>query len=148
MLGEENQKYLEAAQYFQNIDSKISDLHQNLNAADQEIIHYLNLLNSKIDYLARKLLMRDSIQLRKVNISLGGMSFKTTEEIKEHNCLKILLYTKPKMIPIILDATVVYAQYIDGTMYRISVSFNQLTSEQEQLLSQHILLIQTKLERN
>lgn len=47
------------------------------------LAHYLNLLNAKIDYLSRQMLMSSKVQLRKVNISLGGMAFKTMEQIKE-----------------------------------------------------------------
>lgn len=48
------------------------------------------------------------------------------------------------MIYVILDGTVVYSQYQNEHNYRTAVSFNGLTSEQEQILSQHILLAQAK----
>lgn len=144
LLGENNQKYMEAAQYFHNIDYELSELTQTISANDPAIAHFLNLLNSKIDFLARQMLMTNKIELRKVNISLGGMSFKTKELLKENVHLKLVIYTKPKMIPIIIDATVVYSQYYNDELYRTSVLFNQLTNEQEQLLSQHILLAQIK----
>lgn len=144
VLGESNHKYIEATQYFQNIDYELSELSQTISAKEPAIVHYLNLLNAKIDFLARQLLMNNKTHLRKVNISLGGMSFKTDEHIKENTTLKIIIYTKPQMIPIIIDATVIYSQYQNEKNYRTSVTFNTLTHEQEQLLSQHILLAQVK----
>ena len=72
------------------------------------------------------------------------MAFKTTELIKEKTNLKMVIYTKPKMIPIIVEATVVYSQYQSENHYRTAVAFNELTEEQEQILSQHILLGQVK----
>lgn len=142
LLGESGQKYMEAAQYFQNIDYELAELTQAIGMKEPALAHYLNLLNAKIDYLSRHMLIAGKIQMRKVNISLGGMAFKTTELIKEKSNIKIVIYTKPKMVPIIIDAVVVYSQFQSEKNYRTSVSFNSLTADQEQLLSQHILLAQ------
>ena len=144
LLGQNGQRYLEAAHYFQEIDYELAELTQVVSLKEPAIAHYLNLLNAKIDYISRQMLMTNSIQMRKVNISLGGMSFKTPELIKEKTLLKLVIYTKPQMIPIILDATVVYCQYQSEHNYRTAVSFNGVTHEQEQILSQHILLAQAK----
>lgn len=144
LLGDGGQKYMEAAQYFQSIDSELSELTQSLGVKEPALAHYLNLLNAKIDYLSRQMMMGGKLQMRKVNISLGGMAFKSNELLKEKTQLKIIIYTKPQMIPIIVDAVVVYSQYQNETHYRTAVAFNELTNEQEQLLSQHILLAQVK----
>ncbi|TAL58823.1 MAG: PilZ domain-containing protein [Legionella sp.] len=144
LLGEHGQKYMEAAQYFQNIDYELAELTQGIGVKEPALAHYLNLLNAKIDFLARQLLMKDKIHLRKVNLSLGGITFKTTELVKEKSNVKLIIYTKPKMIPIIVDGVVVYSKYHSENNYRTSVCFNNLTHDQEQLLSQHILLAQVK----
>ena len=144
LLGKSGQRYLEAAHYFQEIDYELAELTQILSLKDPTITHYLNLLNAKIDYLSRQMLMTNTIQIRKVNISLGGMAFKTPELVKEKTSMKLIIYTKPKMIPIIVDATVVYSQYQSDHNYRTAISFNGLTHEQEKILSQHILLAQAK----
>jgi Ni,Fe-hydrogenase I large subunit len=144
LLGESGQRYMEAAQYFQDIDYELAELTQTIGLKEPAMAHYLNLLNAKIDYLSRQMLMAGKVQMRKVNISLGGMAFKTNELIKEKTNMKIVIYTKPKMLPIIVDAVVVYSQYQSETYYRTSVAFNALTNEQEQLLSQHILQAQVK----
>jgi hypothetical protein len=144
LLGENGQKYMEASQYFQNIDYELAELTQALAIKEPAIAHYLNLLNAKIDYLSRHMMMSNKLQMRKVNLSLGGMAFKTTEQIKDKTNLKIVIYTKPKMVPIIIDAVVVYSQFQGENRYRTAVSFTQLTAEQEQLLSQHILQAQVK----
>ena len=144
LLGDSGQKYMEAAQYFQNIDYELAELTQAIGVKEPALAHYLNLLNAKIDYLSRQMLMNGSLQMRKANISLGGMSFKSTTLIKEQTNLKMVLYTKPRMVPIIVDAVVVYCQFQSDAHYRTSVMFNELTGEQEQLLSQHILSVQVK----
>lgn len=144
LLGENGQKYMETAQYFQSIDYELSELTQTIGIKEPALAHYLNLLNAKIDYLTRHTMMTGKIQLRKVNISLGGMAFKTTELMKEKTIMKVVIYTKPRMIPIIFDAQVVYSQYQSEKHYHTAISFNALTNDQEQLLSQHILQAQVK----
>jgi len=144
LLGENGQRYLEAAHYFQDIDYELAELTQVLALKEPALAHYLNLLNAKIDYLSRQMLMTNTIQMRKVNISLGGMAFKTPILMKENTMLKLVIYTKPKMIPIIVEAVVVYSQFQNSNSYRTAISFNNLSNEQEQILSQHILLGQVK----
>jgi hypothetical protein len=144
LLGEGGQKYLETVQYFQTLDYELAELTQSLALKEPAIAHYLNLINAKIDYLVRHLTIGDKAQLRKVNISLGGMSFNTNERIKEKTYLKLVIYTKPKMMPIIVNAIVVYSQYLNPNSHRTAINFEGLTAEQEQLLSQHIMLAQVQ----
>ncbi|BCA95643.1 pilus assembly protein PilZ [Legionella antarctica] len=147
LSSDKNQKKLEAAQYFQNIDYEMSELTHAIRVNEPGWAHYFNLLNAKIDCLSQMLVL-SKIQMHSVNISLSGMTFKTNDQIKEKTNLKIVIYTKPKMTPIIVDAQVVYSQYQTETHYRTAVSFNGLTYSQEQLLSQHILQAQVKNRSN
>lgn len=144
LLGENGLRYMEAIQYFHGIDLELAELTQSLSINEPTLAHYLNLLNAKVDYLSRQILMSNKAQMHKVNISLGGMAFKTATKIQEKTPMKIIIYTKPKMVPIIVDATVVYSQYQSENNYRTAVQFGGLTQEQEQLLSQHIMQVQIK----
>lgn len=144
LLGMSGQRFIETTQYFESLDYELAELTQSLALKEPAIAHYLNLINAKIDYLVRHLTISDKTPLRRVNISLGGMSFKSKEKIKEKTQLKIVVYTKPKMVPIVINATVVYSQYLSETYYRTAVQFENLTQEQEQLLSQHIMLAQVQ----
>ena len=142
LLGQSGKRFMETTQYFQNLDYEMSELTQSLAIKEPALAHYLNLINAKIDHLARHLLIGEKIHLRKVNISLGGMAFKTKERIKEKTHLKIIIYTKPKMLPIVVNAIVVYSQYHTENQYHTAVQFEELDRDQEQLLSQHIILAQ------
>lgn len=144
LLGVSGQRYLETTNYFQSLDYELAELTRNLALKEPALAHYLNLINAKIDYLARHLTMGEKIPLRKVNISLGGMAFKTREKLKNATRLKVVIYTKPKMIPIILNAQSVHCQYLNESYYRTAIQFENLTEEQEQLLSQHIMLAQVQ----
>lgn len=144
LLGQGGQRYLEAMQYFQSLDYELSQLTQSLAMKEPAVAHYLNLINAKIDYLVRNLTIGEKIRLKKVNISLGGMSFKSKQKIKEKTRLKVVIYTKPKMVPILINAVVVYSQYLSPTFHRTAIQFESLTYEQEQLLSQHIMHAQVQ----
>ena len=142
LLGQNGTRYLETTQYFQQLDYEMAQLTQALGLNEPALAHYLNLINAKIEYLARHLMLGEKLQLRKVNISLGGMAFKTKRRIKEKSPMKIIIYTKPKIVPIVLNALVVYSQYYSEQLYHTAVQFEELNKEQEQLLSQHIILAQ------
>lgn len=144
LLGKNGQKYLDATHYFQEINYELTELTQVLALKEPTTAHYLNLLNAKIDYLSRQMLITNAIQIRKVNISLGGMAFKTPDLVKEKTLIKFVIYTKPQMIPIIIEGYVVSSLYQAEAHYRTAVAFSGLTQEQEQILSQHILLAQVK----
>ena len=88
--------------------------------------------------------MGQNCSQKKVNISLGGIAFKSEQQIKEQTLIKTLIFTKPKMVPIIVDGTVVYSQYQNENYYRTAIEFNRLSKEQELLLSQHIMQVQIK----
>ena len=139
LLSQGGQRYMETVQYFQGLDYEMAQLTQIIALKDPAVAHYLNLMNAKIDFLVRNMTMGDKTRMRKVNISLGGMAFRTKEKIVEKTSLKMVIYTKPKMVPIIVNARVVYSQYLSPDSHRTAVAFEGLTYDQEQLLSQHIM---------
>lgn len=142
MLGKSGQKSMESAQYFNQIDQEISDLSQTIALKDPAIAHCLNLLNTKIDYLARQSSEDNQLKLHRVNISLGGMAFRHHHGITKGSKIKMIIYTKPKLIPIMVDAEVVYSEIQKDNLYRIAVQFDELKHDDETLLSQHILQAQ------
>lgn len=142
LLDQSSEHYLEVTNYFQNIDQELTQLTQNLAQEQPMLAHYLNLINAKVDCLTKHLLLGSKIQLRKVTLSLGSMSFKSKDRIKEGSHLKMVIYTKPKLIPIIIDAKVISSKFLSDLHYKSVVAFENLTVEQEQLLSQHIMLTQ------
>ena len=144
LLGKNGQRYLEMTQYFKSLDNELKEISKNLSLKEPSLVHSINLMNAKIDYLTRYLLIGERVKLNSVNISLGGMAFQSKERIKEKSHMKLVIYTKPKMMPTILDAVVVYSQYQQEGQYRTAVQFEPLNEEQEQLLSQHIMLAQIK----
>ncbi|WP_367606071.1 PilZ domain-containing protein [Legionella sp. W05-934-2] len=148
LMGHSNQQYLETARYFEEIDRELAQVSQTLALTDPTAAHYLNLINAKVDYISRNLLVGESISLRKVNISLGGLRFTCRDNIDKGTMLKIVLYTKPKMIPIVVNACCVYSTHFKNDFYSISCQFKDMSLEQEQLLAQHIMHAQVKEKAN
>ncbi len=144
LMGHSNQRYLETTRYFEEIDRELAQVSQTLALTEPTIAHYLNLINAKVDYISRHLLIGESISLQNVNLSLGGMRFTCHDQISTGKLLKIVLYTKPKMIPIVLNATCVSSNRFKNSFHKISCQFKAMTLEQEQLLAQHIMHAQIK----
>lgn len=144
LLGQAGQRYLETSRYFRSLDYELAELTQSIGLKEPALAHYLNLLNAKIDHLTRYLTMSDKTVLRKVNISLGGMAFRTREHLADKSCLKVVIYTKPRMVPIIINAHVVYSEPLSPSYHRTAIQFENLSHEQEQLLSQHIMYAQVQ----
>lgn len=148
LLRKKNSRYLEAMQYLQSMDNELIDIKRKVALKEPVLAHYLNLLNEKIDYLSRQLLIDEKIQLRKASLSLGGMSFKTKEKLDIDTYMKIVIYTKPRMIPILLDAVVINCTANHTHNHHTAVRFENLSTEQEELLAQHIILCQTRSRAN
>lgn len=148
LMREKNSRYLEAMQYLQGLDNELVDIKRALALKEPSLAHYLNILNEKIDYLSRHLLIDEKIQLRKASLSLGGMSFKTKEKLALDSYMKMVIYTKPKMLPILLDAVVISCTPNHNHSYHTAVRFENMDLEDEQLLSQHIILCQAKSRAN
>lgn len=148
LLRERNSRYLEAIQYLQSLDNELVEIKRTIAMKEPTLAHYLNMLNEKIDYLSRHFLMDGKIQPRKASLSLGGMSFKTKEKFTTDSYMKILIYTKPKMLPVLLDAIVISSTPNHNDSYHTAVRFENMNLEDEQLLSQHIVLCQAKSKAN
>ncbi|HCA88841.1 MAG: pilus assembly protein PilZ [Legionellaceae bacterium] len=143
LLGTTGQFYQETLKLFESLNQQLTKLNQNISSKMPEISQCLHIMNTKLDYLTKYLLFDKPIHLETVNISLGGMAFKTTQKIKKHAAIKIVLYTKPDLIPILIDACVVYSRPLHQHLFQTAVQFKYLSSIHEQLLSRHIMLAET-----
>lgn len=145
LLGEEGTRHLEAAKFFDDIDQELADISQSISNQYPDILNFLKLINAKVDFMRRVFFSKDKSKLRPVNLGLGGMSFKTEKKIPMDSHAIVLLYTKPKMIPLILEGRVVYSKLDDQTGYRTAIAFGELGPEKEKILANHIMQIQTQM---
>lgn len=144
LLGEKGNEYFETAKYFNELEQDMFELSNSISEQHPAIAQYLHLLNAKIDHLTKKLLTHEQSKTCLVSLSLGGISFETNEKINEKAHIKVLIYTKPNMIPLIIDSSVIYSEQIDNGKYRTAVSFDNITHEHECLLSRHIMHVQVR----
>lgn len=148
LLGRSTKPYQEITNYYQDLNNQLIELEQNFSSKEPELANYLNVLNMKLDSIIRHMMVGKKNLLRKVNLSIGGMSFRTKERIEEKTMMKIVIYTQPQIIPIVLDAVVIYSQYQQPHQYRTAVQFVTLSEEHEELLTQHIILAQSRCQSN
>lgn len=144
LLGMTGKRFTETNQYFETLEQELSEISSQLSLKDPMLAHYLNLLNAKIDHLAHQMLVGDKMQVQRVNLSLGGMAFNCKDNLPDGTLLKIVLYTKPKMTPILIDAKVLTDKQMSVHQHRVAVIFENMSLESEQLLSQHIMLAQIR----
>jgi hypothetical protein len=81
VFGPAGQKYLETSQNLQNIDAEIAELTSAVALKDPTIAHFFNLLNSKIEFLSRMVLLENKLKFHEVNLSLGGMAFNVEKKL-------------------------------------------------------------------
>lgn len=143
LLGKNGEKYMELTHQFQGIDKELTTLVQALSMKDPILADCINLLNTKIECLAQNTLIDDKLYLRHVDLSLGGIAFKTHQKIKEKTQIKLVIYTRPHMVPIFLDCDVTYSKFVKDKHYRTALNFHTLTPVQEKLLTQHIMQAHT-----
>lgn len=144
LLGEKGNEYFETTRYFNDLEQNMSDLSNSIAKENPAISQYLRLLNTKIDHLARKLLTHEQTKTQIVSLSLGGVSFETKEEIADKTHIKMLIYTKPNMVPLIVDGSAIYSEMIENNQFRTAVQFTDISHEQECLLSRHIMHVQIR----
>lgn len=139
LLGKNGEKYVELNHQFQGIEKELASLTQALAIKDPILADCINLLNTKIECLAQNMLIDNQLYLRPVNLSLGGMAFKTYQKMKEQTQLKLVIYTRPYMVPVFIDCEVVYSKFVKDNHFHTAIKFNTLTLVQEKLLTQHIM---------
>lgn len=144
LMGEANQRFLEASEYFDGINQELNELTQHIAISEPSVAHFMNLLNSKIDFLRGQLMIGDQIQKHSVNLSLGGVAFRSEKKLPVKTRAKLLIYTKPRLIPVVVNAFSISCVPIPQDKYRISMQFETLNTDQEELLSQHIMLAQVR----
>lgn len=144
LLGTTGKRFTETNQYFETLEQELNEISTQLSLKDPLLAHYLNLLNAKIDHIAHQMTVGDKMQVQRINLSIGGMAFNSKENLPEGTLLKIVLYTKPKMTPILIDAKVLSTKQMSVHQHRVAVVFESMSFESEQLLSQHIMLAQIR----
>ena len=112
-----------------------------------ELAHYLEGLNSKLDILARLIVVRESglpdNPTHEVNLSASGMSFNVTEAIATGSVLELKLLVFPSHICILTLGAVVNCVRQEGSHpqfpFRVGVDFSYIRDSDRELLIRHVV---------
>jgi hypothetical protein len=146
------------------IDHKASQMGilQQLNVLTKESEAYLNSLddkqsqlgdslinlNKRVDLLTQfaiQTLHRDQKNLTEVDISGGGLRFKSTENYPIDQLIKLDIVLIPECVAIEACARVVYCvPFEEAELYEVALTFVQLSESDRDAIIKHIFAIQSK----
>lgn len=118
-----------------------------IKARDSVVAEYIIMLSDQIDVLAGKL-MKETLfapdeQLKKVNMSAGGMSFYSDHQYNEGDVLEHIFAIFPGGHYIAVLAEVARSEWIEELgNYSVSVNYTNIHSDDKELIIQHNLFLQ------
>lgn len=143
------------------IDNEANSLLIQIAEQSRATADYLGLMNKKLDLINHQLLaeqyLDSSVTPSKVNISEGGLAFKSSKPLYKGSHLALRLLFTQGLTVIATFAKVIRCDAStngtstnkggDNNQYNIAVKFHRLSSTQQQLLSKHIMQAQLKEKR-
>ncbi len=144
-------RYVNLSQQLRKMDSENSQLIDHFRFNNVKTYQLFQLINQKLETIARTVLFEHAMPTQWVNISAGGMAFREQYAIAINTDLTMRLILLPKYTAVELSGTVVdcVGEQDDDPIsqrkpYRISVKFYELTEHEQQLLMQHVFHSQAK----
>lgn len=139
LLNQRNPQTKEAQRFLDSMNEELATLIPALKKRDPMLAQYLDVLNTKLDYLASRTLAPTRLREQHVNLSLGGMAFRAQENLEPNAYIKLVLYTRPHGAPLLLDAVVAWSRSASTGHWWVAVKFENMTREQQDVLSLEIL---------
>lgn len=136
---------------FATLNNKFHPILNNIKQAHPDIAHYLELLNTKLDSLGHHLLQQQDVyneqKLTHVNISASGLMYATDNTVPVNSLLKLEYVLFPEKIGIITYGRVVNTTPLEDGMHCIHISFEQMRTEDSELMIKHNLNTQMNMIR-
>lgn len=135
---------------FASLNQDYLPMMNSIRASHPEIAQYLELMNKKMDNLSQHILQEElpctNDNTHKVNISASGLAFDSKETYALNQPLMLRLVLLPEKIGIEVFGRVVnvLASTESDQLSQISVDFEHLRSNDQELLIRHNLNIQMK----
>lgn len=132
---------------FANISRATRPLNRQARRELPAVANYLNVLERKIDILARIILTQqmgvEEEQTSEVNLSAGGLEFQAGEPLPVDSTLEIRLVVFPSRIGILAGGRVLRCESgnneHDPVSYTIALEFTHLRESDRQLIIKHML---------
>ena len=123
---------------FASLNNKTNPVLNNIKQLHPDIGEYLEVLNSKIDSLGQHILLENSnyneSNLIVANISASGIQFETEDNYKARQAVKLELVLLPEKIGVLI-----FGRAIDTKDKRVSIEFEFLRTEDQELMIKHNL---------
>ncbi|MDZ7922971.1 MAG: PilZ domain-containing protein [Marinagarivorans sp.] len=104
---------------------------------------YLNLLNTKVDLIARHTVFSHYQHLPKTRISLceDGIAFKNPRMLYKGSFVQMRIIFLPRFVPIITFAQIIRCESRENS-YNVAAKFFRLDTRQQQLIAQTLIKAQ------
>ncbi len=136
---------------FSEISQQMKFTLSRIDAVNEDIGHYLRLLDKKLDTLAEMVLLdevdeNDEMPRYHVNLSAGGMAFPASEALHIGALLELNIILLPEMSGMMLQAKIMRISHFDDPKYpyRIAVAFQNVNPQYTDIIIKHVLNRQTE----
>ncbi|RKZ99586.1 MAG: hypothetical protein DRQ47_10795 [Gammaproteobacteria bacterium] len=132
-----------------HIDMENSSLLHSIQDASPDVSRYLKVINSKIDALARHMVvtgLTDEIKTREVTLSAGGISFESSDPISLDRILRTQMILYPSCSGILTYGKVVRCEPIKkgkDALYDIAMEYIRIHETDRDALVRHVLQLQS-----
>lgn len=130
---------------FESLSREMSPLSTALQDSSPKLAQYLSAIDKKLNMLSEVIMDGAVDELdekpQKVNISAGGLSFNSDEEVAPGSILELRIVLLPTNIGVYSHARVVLCSKSpdDENSYKVAVEFIHMNEEFRDLISRHVL---------
>lgn len=127
------------------LDQESGFLLRSLEKKHPDLISYLDVLNKKINMIAKAFLMKEEgvseLPASKVNLSASGISFFASQGFQKGALLELKMILPPALTGLVTYGEVVYCEEIEGESqpYRLAVDFLNIREQDRDVLIRHIV---------
>lgn len=125
------------------VDREAQQTLKIINDKQRLLGSYLQLLNNKIDLIARHSMFtaQKGNQSHRLNLSEGGVAFECNRALYKGNFLVLRFIFLPSYTPVIVFAKVIRCQS-EGNTHKIAAKFHRLRDNDRQILARQVLRAQ------
>ena len=144
-LGELSIEKLTLKARFESLSREMSPLSTALQESSPKLAQYLSAIDKKLNMLSEVIMDCAVDELdekpQKVNISAGGLSFNSAEEVAPGSILELRVVLLPTNIGVYSHARVVLCSKNpdEEDSYKVAVEFIHMNDEFRDLISRHVL---------
>lgn len=128
---------------FATLNNNIHPILNNIRQLNPDVAEYLEALNTKIDNLSQTILCNsgefDESKIINANISASGIQYKTAQNLKIHDKVKLELVLLPEKIGLLIFGKVVNIKDTTDNENNTCIEFEYLRPEDQELMIKHNL---------